>query len=476
MGHLRSDRTLLICLALGVLVVSGVAAERLRRGAAAPFGKPLGYWLEQWDKPSGQRDSRALEALVAVPQKAVPALARRVSARPGGWRERLVRLATAFPQSGLRVRDADTLRRGAAEALGAMGPLAEPAAGALVGGLGRARHAGTVEAIHGVLLRLGPPAAEALLIGLSHADPVARRRALRTLEGLVTGDPAVRNSDLPMVEAVVRRLGDDDPETVRLATGVIRVLARRAEVALPGLLANAGHPSPSIRSATAAAIGALASDAGRSVPALMGLLEDADDRVRVAAAGALGRFGADAAPAVTVLATLCGSNVESSLGLAVANCLGRIGVLAVEAVPGLAEVREGASPLLRGSRMAALGRIGGRPDVAVPALANAMRDEDAYVRRNAVWALAAFGEEAAPAVAALIEALQDPVESIRVGAVEALGAIGPAAAVAVPHLHVARRNNPSVMNRPALAAIAQISGAVASVSLPAGGEDGTPAR
>src|SRR5690606_13855054 len=115
-----------MCFWLGILL--SVAALLGWRWARQPRieGRPLSFWLVQLGDPD--RDPRTIAALAAVPDHSLPALARRLTARDGPMRRALLRLSRAgngrwFP----RMRPADEMRAGAADALAEFGPHATAA-------------------------------------------------------------------------------------------------------------------------------------------------------------------------------------------------------------------------------------------------------------------------------------------------------------------------------------------------------------
>src|SRR5262249_47339495 len=69
-----------------------------------------------------------------------------------------------------------------------------------------------------------------------------------------------------------------------------------------------------------------------------------------------------------------------------------------------------------------------------PGLIDLLEDKSEMVRRRAVMALAELGPEARLATSALIQSLKDPSALVRRWAIAALGAIGPKAPAAIPAL------------------------------------------
>jgi HEAT repeat protein len=136
-----------------------------------------------------------------------------------------------------------------------------------------------------------------------------------------------------------------------------------------------------------------------------------------------------------------------------ARSLGKLGWLARDALPHLANALNDNDGGVREAAAQAVGQLG--PD-ALPQLVRMLGHPDKYVRRNAVWALGKLGPLAAAAVPDLSSALKDADPRTAAGAAQALGNIGADAAEAIPQLTEAMRGTNVVLCRMAAKALSQI--------------------
>jgi HEAT repeat protein len=139
--------------------------------------------------------------------------------------------------------------------------------------------------------------------------------------------------------------------------------------------------------------------------------------------------------------------------LRAAQALGRLGPLALEALPALADRLSDPDESIRSAAAAAAGQMG---PTAVPILRRGLSHFDKQVRRQSVWALGRIGPPAAPAVPDLCIALKDLDPRTGTGAAQALGAIGPAASAAAPYLIAAISEANQVLSRLAVKALSLI--------------------
>ncbi len=120
---------------------------------------------------------------------------------------------------------------------------------------------------------------------------------------------------------------------------------------------------------------------------------------------------------------------------AAAFAIGRMGVLGVSAVPGLAKrVRDDSEPAVRDMAAQALGELvlAGGPEAGKRAWENAgtiltrqlNKETDARVKRSIVYALGAIGASAKPALPEIRDALRDKAPAVRQNAAWAMGRIG----------------------------------------------------
>jgi HEAT repeat protein len=139
--------------------------------------------------------------------------------------------------------------------------------------------------------------------------------------------------------------------------------------------------------------------------------------------------------------------------LQAARALGRLGPLAIDALPHLEAALGDEADVVREAVSQAIGLMG---PGAVPALARAVTHSDKRVRRQAVWALGRLGPAAVGAVPGLCTALRDPDPRTAAGAAQALGSIGRAAEAAVPALGAAMRDPNMVVCRLAAQALSRV--------------------
>lgn len=136
-----------------------------------------------------------------------------------------------------------------------------------------------------------------------------------------------------------------------------------------------------------------------------------------------------------------------------ARSLGKLGWLARDALPQLANALADADGGVREAAAQAVGQMG--PD-ALPQLVKMLGHPDKYVRRNAVWALGKLGPMARAAVPDLAAALKDADPRTAAGAAQALGNVGDDAAETIPQLTEAMRGTNVVLCRMAAKALSQI--------------------
>lgn len=431
-----------------------------------PFhaGHPRSFWLRELDEKAPQISPEAADAFRSMGEAAWPSLRERLIRRTG-WAHRA--LLTARLQVPRRFIPADSTepRRSAVLAwIASLDSMTANQIRDLAEGLRATRQTGSRDVIAQLLGAQGASAAPTLAVLVLDTDPEVQRVALRALRPILDDPDLVEPLRLDLATVISTQLGAADSRVVVESGEALMAVADVVPGAVPILLDRLSDVDPEVRTMSAELLGRIGEREGsRCVEALAACLDDVHPRVRTAAAAALGRFGARAVPVVPRLTDLVETG-PTAVRVAAVRALGRIGPSAVAAVPVLATCvgRTGAPSIVRSGAAAALRRISGRADLAVPALARALGDPDGAVREGAAEALAAFGSHATSALPELIDALGDPRESVRILATEALGHIGPTAAKARPALQAARDNNPSVMSRPVLDALARIEGPQAS--------------
>jgi HEAT repeat protein len=307
---------------LGGLGKNPRAAEALVR--ALPAARPVGPAASAALAAMGADALPALEQAIQSPQKAV---------RPGVL-SALERMARTPPPSPTRLvavlrvglKDDDKFsRERAANALGAIGPAAEPAVSDLVAELAATEDPAVRRAAAWALGRIGPKASAAVptlkelaVYGMATERPTAAR-ALAAID---------LDSALPLLQ---EWLAQQDPWP-RSAVETLGSLGPRA---LPALRDALGHRSPGVRRAAASAVGALGAHGKGAVPELAKMLRDPDASARAGAARALGQIGS-AARAATLALVPALKDENSGVRQNVAQALGLIGADGKEAGPPLA--------------------------------------------------------------------------------------------------------------------------------------------
>jgi HEAT repeat protein len=136
-----------------------------------------------------------------------------------------------------------------------------------------------------------------------------------------------------------------------------------------------------------------------------------------------------------------------------ARALGRLGLLARDAIPNLVNALNDPEAAVRESAAHSIGLMGAE---AIPHLIVMLHHQDKYVRRNAVWALGKLGSAASSAVPNLCHALRDADPRVASGAAQALGSLGVEANEAIPALTEAMRGTNIVLCRLASKALSMI--------------------
>lgn len=247
----------------------------------------------------------------------------------------------------------------AAKALGLMGPDAEGAVDALIGGL-KDPSARVRRAAAEALRRIGPGAKAAVPALIASMQDAEKSVRLHAVDALGSIGPAAK----PAVKALVRGLkeSDSDPFDYACALGNIGPAAKEAAGALESLLDNERGWEYE-----AYALARVNPEGKRGIDYLVRFLRDPDWQTRGESARLLGKLGPQAKPAMPALAAALKDRV----------------------VP------------VRREAARALVLIGPRAKPAVAALIRALGDEDGIVRTKAAEALAAIGPAATRAIPAL---------------------------------------------------------------------------
>ncbi len=292
------------------------------------------------------------------------------------------------------------IRMSAAEALGKIGPSAEPAI------------------------------PELLETALVDSESSVRVFAAKALEKIGYATNQVVSHLVTALES-----NDNSLQTRENAAEALGNIGQIAVPAMPHLVIALKENKPSFLKNFNFSMGSLFS---RSSPTA---LKDSHWwKVREAAAEAIGKIGPTAAQAIpSLIVALEDSKLD--VRSASAEALGKIGPTAVQAVPSLIVALENDYSDVQRKAVEALGKIGPDAAQAVPSLMTALGDSDRFVRHEVAKALGKIGPAAAPAVPSLVTTLEDTYKPARLATVITLGKIGPDAALAVPHLITALNNS-----------------------------------
>jgi len=272
------------------------------------------------------------------------------------------------------------LTRCVVNAIGSLGPRAQPAAPFLVRTFVH-EDPGIRAAAALALARMGPAASGAL---------DALQRLARDPEGEVRGAAL----------SAVARVAPDSPQTMNLILAGLsdedaRVRWRAADILGSFGCAASGSadllnqrlrdPAPEVRAAAARALGLVACEAdAASLAELIDALQSPRMRVREQAARSLGKMGQRARPALNSL-TVALEDPSHIVRMAAARALGYVG--GAGAVPALVRALEDNAPMVRYSAAYALAKIGPEAAPALSALRWLTSDEDWWVRRTAATAI-----------------------------------------------------------------------------------------
>jgi HEAT repeat protein len=222
-------------------------------------------------------------------------------------------------------------------------------------------------------------------------------------------------------------------------TGPVLALRRMGKPAVGPVIPLLKHEQPVIRYQAAAVLSGIGPDGAEALAAVQEALEAERGlptgqlyvfEELAAAALNLGGDAQKVAATVTELLTLDDEGVR----VRAAAMLARIGRTAGAAVPKLAELLNDKSPEVQLAAAEALAAVGPAARPAIPELAKKVEGKDDDLARAAIGALRTLGPVAAPAVPSLARAIQADDRSLCVDAAQALAAIGPEARPAVPTL------------------------------------------
>ena len=480
-------------------------------GAAAKPALPaLLKALDDDDKQVWSYAIGAIAALGPEAPEAIPVLIDRLDSRKSrGRRERDVRQsgmrtayalsrigATAVPPliQALGETD-DSLRAGAAHALGGIGPAAHDAIPALIKNLANNQDYVRDETAQALGL-IGSDAGPALVAALQ--DSEARRRAgaatalaqmdppfrdgAKEIEQTASkeNDPAVRAALLAAlprsgvapdhcVALLLPAVTGEDENLRHAALNALLGASAMRPVAVPKLAALLKDKNPAVREHAARALGRIGPGAAEALPALLEAARAADGAP--AYADALAQVGPKALPAlldilqkkkpdegkwvlrilhgfgppaVPVLGEALKSN-SPEVRAAAANALGEMGHEASAAATPLFALTKDSNPGVQAAAFRALVAVHADSERLKPLLQAALSSQNSDVRKAAAAGLAALGGAAALGVDGLVDLLADDNAAGRLAAVTALGQLGAKAAPAIDAL-LSHLNDPALQS------------------------------
>jgi HEAT repeat protein len=246
--------------------------------------------------------------------------------------------------------------------------------------------------------RLGPRAEDALIRALGDSDPQMRRGAAIALR--------VNGQAMAAVPALARHLGDDDPG-VRL--NAARMLSRIGPCAEPYLLNVLSSGAPAAREAAADALSEAEWVSAAAVPTLLISLAEPEEPVGEFVVKAFKTIGPNAVP--ELVAKLSSSDPRVRRRAACA--LGKLGPAASAAIGPLTRGLADYDCLVRANAAEALGRIGCPNPAIVAGLHALVNDSEPLVRRTVREALLQLDPEHAPPPPRRAPPLPDPVPVIQ---------------------------------------------------------------
>jgi HEAT repeat protein len=246
--------------------------------------------------------------------------------------------------------------------------------------------------------RLGPRAEEALIRTLGDPDPQMRRGAAIALR--------INGQAIGAISALARHLGDEDPG-VRL--NAARMLSRIGPCAEPYLLNALSSGSPAAREAAADALSDADKVSAAAVPTLLVSLAEPEEPVGEYVVKAFKTVGPNAVP--ELVAKL--SSPDARVRRRAACALGKLGPAASAAMGPLTQALADYDCLVRASAAEALGRIGCPNPAVLAGLHALVNDNEPMVRRTVRDALLQLDPEHAPPPPRRAPPLPEPLPAIQ---------------------------------------------------------------
>ncbi|EKV00453.1 HEAT repeat-containing protein [Leptolyngbya sp. PCC 7375] len=344
-----------------------------------------------------------------------------------------------------------TVRNGAVQALGAIGPSAYAAVPVMIETLQDGDELVRENAVI-TLGQIGPEARDAVPELIEVFQTQDLDLSVHAANALGQIGPDARDA----VPAIITVLEDQDSDIRAIAAEVLGEIGPDAHAAVPALIAALSDQNVFLRRRAASALGEIGPDARNAVPALINALQDSDDGVQSNAMTALGNIGPAAEAAVSALIAAEATSALSQIGPAAiaelikslesdditirrnaAFILGEIGPEAQAAIPALTKTLQGEDAKLRGLSLFILATLSTDESRVidgssiVPELRDMSRDNNADLRILALYALGEISDSQALADA-LVEAFKSDDVDILLTAVDVMSYTDPAVLMAHP--------------------------------------------
>lgn len=228
-------------------------------------------------------------------------------------------------------------------------------------------------------------------------------------------DAAIARFDALAVPVLAQAIRSDDVKTRRASALALAALGRSARGALADLQHGATDPDALVRCRCLQTLGQIGGD--EVVLILTKSLKDSDLDVRRVSVLGLAKLGPKARSASLSLARLVVRDSDPNLRRLAADALGRVGSLAIEAVPTLIQGLTDRELMVRQSCFRAIQRVG--PE-SIPVLTHALENPNDAIRIAAANSLKDFGPIAKGASEPLHRLLEHSNAKVRRAAGDAL--------------------------------------------------------
>lgn len=253
-----------------------------------------------------------------------------------------------------------------------------------------------------LLSRIGPPAAEALVMGLDPQQPT-RVRAVAAV--LIAGlGPAAAVA----ARALCRCVTAEDA-TLRKAATV--ALAKIGEPAVPSLRILLQFSNPDTVAAALEAFAVIGRPAAPAAAEIEALADRFPGGVQLECAAALCSLTGNPQRGLPLLINALG-NLDPLLRSAAAEKIAMLSTAAHAAIPNLLQCTRDPEATVRSAAVLALGRIRAPSSQILPDLSLCLKDPHAEVRYAAAVVLASYGAEARSMLPALQACLRDAEEKV----------------------------------------------------------------